>query len=73
MWQLRRLASDFEMLEIAAQRAGMALACPFASSEEFESATIQARLATIYGPKRRSRRQVLLGIALVILLISLLR
>jgi hypothetical protein len=75
MRYLHRFASDFETLEIASQRAGMALACSFASSAEFEAATIQARRAAgVYGPRRR-RRQALIfafGIALIALLISAL-
>ena len=75
MWHMHRFASDFETLEIAAQKAGTAWACPFASSAEFEAATIQARLAAgIYGPKRHRRQAmaVLLGITLVVLVITVL-
>jgi hypothetical protein len=75
MWHWHRFASDFETLEMAAQRAGMALACPFASSAEFEAATIQAkRAAGIYGPKRRRRQvfSIVAAIAFVALLISTL-
>ncbi len=75
MWHWHRLASDFETLETAVQRAGSALACPFASSAEFEAATIAAkRAAGIYGPKRH-RRQALfiaIGVILLVLLISAL-
>jgi hypothetical protein len=76
MWHMSRLHSDFETLEIAAQRAGTALACPFASSAEFEAATIQARRAAgIYGPKRHRRQAAIAvtGIALVVLLVSALQ
>jgi hypothetical protein len=45
MGHWHRLASDFETLEIAAQRAGSAWACPFASSAEYEAALIQERRA----------------------------
>jgi hypothetical protein len=75
MRHLHRFASDFETLEIAVQRAGTALACPFASSAEFEAATIRAkRAAGIYGPKRRRRQAflIVLAIAAGALLISLL-
>ena len=70
-----RLPSDFETLESALQGAGSALACSFASSAEFEAATIEAkRAAGVYGPKRRRRQAFLIvaGFALVVLLISLL-
>ena len=73
MWHLNRLASDFETLESAAQRAGTALACPFASSAEFEAATIRAkRAAGIYGPRRYRRNAAfaVIGVTLVALLIS---
>lgn len=75
MWHLNRMASDFETLESAAQRTGTALACPFASSAEFEAATIRAkRAAGIYGPKRlrRNAAVVVIGLTLVVLLISTL-
>ena len=75
MRHLHRFASDFETLEIAVQRAGTALACSFASSAEFEAATIRAkRAAGIYGPKRRRRQAflIVLTIAAAALLISLL-
>lgn len=75
MWHWHRFASDFETLEMAAQRAGIALACPFASSAEFEAATIQAkRAAGIYGPKRRRRQalSIVAAIALAGLLLFLL-
>jgi hypothetical protein len=64
MWHSNRFASDFETLEIAVQRAGSALACPFASSAEFEAATIAAkRAAGIYGPKRRRRQALFIAMA----------
>jgi hypothetical protein len=74
MRHLHRFASDFEALEIAVQRAGTALACPFASSAEFEAATIRAkRAAGIYGPKRHRRQAflIVLAIAAAAVLISL--
>jgi len=40
-------------LEAWAERAGLALACPFSSSAEFDAALIAARRAAgVYGPKR---------------------
>jgi hypothetical protein len=75
MRYLHRLPSDFETLESAVQGAGSALACPFASSAEFEAATINDRRAAgRYGQKRLRRQAFLIavGIAAAMLLISLL-
>ena len=67
MWHWHRFASDFETLERAVQRAGTALACPFASSAEFEAATIEAkRAAGIYGPKRRRRQALSIFVAVAV-------
>ena len=53
-----------QALELQAERAGRSLACPFASSAEFEAAVIQAkRLAGAYGPRRHRRLAVSIGIA----------
>jgi hypothetical protein len=70
MWLTSRCASDFASLEIAAQRAGTALACPFASSAEFEAATIAAkRAAGVYGPKRHWRHALRTAAAIALLII----
>ena len=70
MWLTSRCASDFASLEIAAQRAGMALACPFGSSAEFEAATIAAkRAAGVYGPKRHWRQAFRVTVAIALLII----
>ena len=51
-----RSDSDVRALQWDATRAGIAWACPFSSSEEFEAAVIRSRLrAGAYGPKRRRR------------------
>jgi hypothetical protein len=43
-------------LQSTAEHAGLALACPFSSSDEFEAAIIRARRAAgVYGPKRNLR------------------
>ena len=43
-------------LQMNAERAGLAWACPFSSSDEFEAAVISAkRRAGAYGPKRLHR------------------
>jgi hypothetical protein len=58
-------------LEAIAERAGAALACPFASSAEYEADIIRAqRAAGVYGPKRQ-RRQIA-GFAAATVLIALL-
>jgi hypothetical protein len=54
-----RPKTDALALKIDAERAGLAWACPFSSSAEFEAAIIRARReAGVYGPKR-TRRHVL--------------
>jgi hypothetical protein len=57
MWQVPvRLRNDVLALQSTAERAGLALACPFASSAEFEAAVIASkRRAGVYGPKRHLR------------------
>ena len=56
-------------LQLTAERAGLALACPFSSSDEFESAVVRAKLdAGIYGPKRQRRLMLYGGDAAVALL-----
>jgi hypothetical protein len=58
-----RSRSDALTLKVDVERAGLAWACPFSSSAEFEAAIIQARReAGVYGPKR-TRRNALLVIA----------
>ena len=59
-----RPRADALTLKIDAERAaGLAWACPFSSSEEFEAAVIKARRdAGIYGPKR-TRRNALIVVA----------
>jgi hypothetical protein len=65
MRQTERLGSNVRALQWDAMRAGLAWACPFSSSEEFEAAVIRSRLrAGVYGPKRR-RRHLLYAAAVV--------
>jgi hypothetical protein len=63
MWQIptpARPKSDALTLQMDAERAGFAWACPFSSSDEFEAAVISSRLrAGAYGPRRRRRRNAL--------------
>ena len=57
---------DFVALEASAERAGLALACAFSSSAEFEAELIAARRAAgVYGP-RRHRKQMFVTTAGVI-------
>lgn len=54
------------LLQGQAEHAGSAWACSFSCSEEFEAAVIRAKLAAgIYGPKRRQRYALYIGIAIV--------
>ena len=58
-----RSRADALTLQIDAERAGLAWACPFSSSAEFEAAIIKARRdAGVYGPKR-TRRHALWAVA----------
>jgi hypothetical protein len=56
MWHIPnawRFRADAPAPETYVAQAGCALACAFASSEEFEAAIIRAkRAAGVYGPKR---------------------
>jgi len=71
-----RGAADTVTLEAYAERAGVALACAFSNSAEFDAALISARRAAgVYGPKRQ-RRQVMAtaaglaaGLAVIVLFI----
>jgi hypothetical protein len=54
---------DVLALEAQAARAGMALACAYSNSAEFDAALIaDRRAAGVYGP-RRHRRQMLIAAA----------
>jgi hypothetical protein len=59
MWQIRtpaRPRTDVFTLQMDAERAGLAWACPFSSSAEFEAAVISSRRrAGAYGPSRGRR------------------
>jgi hypothetical protein len=75
MWPWHRLAgvaAEFRALELTAERAGSALACPFASSAEYEASIIQAkRTAGVYGPKRRLRQMLYAAAAIALLAFAL--
>ena len=58
MWRIRTTAQPRTdvTLQMDAERAGFAWACPFSSSAEFEAAVISARRrAGAYGPTRGRR------------------
>ena len=60
-----QVEADLVALRAAAERAGMALACVFASSDEFEAAVINARRqAGAFRRKRHPARVVLFTILL---------
>jgi hypothetical protein len=50
-----QVESDLIALRAAAERAGMALACLFSSSDEFEAANIEARRAQLNAGVQISR------------------
>jgi hypothetical protein len=62
---------DVLALEAQAARAGLALACTYANSAEFDAALIAARRAAgVYGPKRQ-RRQMLFVVSVAATLTAL--
>ncbi len=57
-----KLETDLLALRASAERAGMALACVFASSEEYEADLIRERRASgAFGPRRSLRRRMRLA------------
>jgi hypothetical protein len=59
-------------LEARAERAGLALACAFSSSAEFDAALIaQRRAAGIYGLRRRRRQALAASIGVAAALLSI--
>ena len=62
MWQIlipTDPRTDVLALQMDAERAGLAWACPFSSSDEFEAAVISSRRrAGAYGPSRVRRYAV---------------
>jgi len=45
-WSVVRLRAEFSALEASVERAGIALACIYSTSEEFEAAIVRARHVT---------------------------
>jgi hypothetical protein len=59
------IEADLTALRIAAERAGLALACLFSSSDEFEAAVISARRRRgAFRPRRRPLRSAVRMVAL---------
>jgi len=60
---IANLEADIVALRAAAERAGTALACLFSSSDEFEAAVVKVRREQgVYGPRRRMRSLLLVGL-----------
>lgn len=55
-----RIRDELGALEATAERAGAALACVYASSDEFEAAEIEARRAAMWLPFRIDAMRVVL-------------
>lgn len=58
-------AADVAVLQMHAERAGLAWACPFSSSDEFEAAVISAKRRSGAFGRKRSRRPVLCAIVAI--------
>jgi len=59
---------DVRALQWDATQAGLAWACPYSSSDEFEAAVIRSKLrAGVYGPKRLRRHLLFAGIVTAML------
>jgi hypothetical protein len=59
---LARVEADLAALRASAERAGVALACVFASSDEYEADLIRERRASgAFRPRRRWRHYLRLG------------
>jgi hypothetical protein len=71
MWHLLafdRVPANVLALQANAERAGAALACAYASSDEFEAAVIRSkRAAGVYGPRWLWRSAFCVGAAAVAL------
>jgi len=59
---LDRVEADLAALRASAERAGVALACLFASSDEYEADLIRERRASgAFRPRRRWRHRLRIG------------
>jgi hypothetical protein len=59
-WSITRVQSELRSIEASAERAGLALACVFSNSEEFEAARIRDR-ADMLGARLIGRMQIVLA------------
>lgn len=62
-WSLVRLRAEFSELEASVERAGIALACVYSTSEEFEAAIIRARRVM---PRQVGQMQLVLAATAVV-------
>ena len=70
---IANLEADIVALRAAAERAGIALACLFSTSDEFEAAVVRVRREQgAYGPLRRRRNVTRVGILTVLLVLAFL-
>jgi hypothetical protein len=68
-----QVEAELVALRAAAERAGLALACLFSSSDEFEAAIIKERReAGAYGPVRRRRDLAVTVLLKVVLSVAFL-
>jgi hypothetical protein len=76
MTPLRSVAqveAELIALRAAAERAGLALACLFSSSDEFEAAIIKERRAAgAYGPARHTRNIAVTVLLTIVLAVAFL-
>ena len=67
-----QIEADFIALKRATERAGLALGCAFAGSDEFEAAVIRSRRAQGLLPPPRARRRIRLYVPVLTLLAAAL-
>jgi hypothetical protein len=66
-------ANDVLALEAHVERAGLALACAFSTSAEFDAALIAARRAAgVYGPRRHRRQMIVTAAGIAVALATLI-
>jgi hypothetical protein len=71
MWRLS-LPSDPKLLEADAARAGLALACSYSSSEEYEAELIRVRReAGVYGTRRPTMAAIAAAMAAAVMVVVL--
>jgi hypothetical protein len=75
-WGVSRFNGQLSTLEATVERAGVALACAFASTGKIEAAAIRARYEAVFDPRYMAQMRVLLCTtavsALAVLLLILL-